>query len=275
MDTEARKRSDDVFKFIIEKAASSKGYKAIRADHIEKSGIITTQIIQNLLNSDILIADLSEKNPNVLYELAVRHATRKPFIQIITSGQAIPFDVAANRTIHYDLSLAGAEEAIRQIEAQIQSFENGEVDSENPIANAIDLNRLRLSSDSNERTMAKLLDSINNIGSAVSRLEQSKESQARTDKMRDLAARYKTLLDQSNSELSRLRILKDKVDFSSLRDESDLYDALSHIQSVLMTIKNDCVPEFSGPEHRRENVEESLNSIIRAIEHIQGDLIPF
>jgi hypothetical protein len=48
-------------------------------------------------------------NPNVFYELAVRHGANKPVVHMIAKGENIPFDVAANRAIYYTLDLEGAD----------------------------------------------------------------------------------------------------------------------------------------------------------------------
>jgi len=65
--------------------------------------VITQQIIQHILNDRMVIADLSDHNANVFYELALRHAFRKPVVQLIEQSQKIPFDLHATRTIFYNL----------------------------------------------------------------------------------------------------------------------------------------------------------------------------
>ena len=83
-DSEIRKRSDTVFKHIIEPVAQECGYKPIRADHISDPGIITDQIIEHIVKDPLGIVDLTGHNANVFYELAIRHATRKPSVQMIS-----------------------------------------------------------------------------------------------------------------------------------------------------------------------------------------------
>ena len=97
-----RQRSDQILKHIIEPVAEKCGYEAIRADKISVPGIITTQIIEHIINDDLVIADLTGQNPNVFYELAVRHCAKKPILQIIQLGESIPFDVNPTRTIQVD-----------------------------------------------------------------------------------------------------------------------------------------------------------------------------
>src|ERR1039457_4939766 len=98
-----RSRSDLVMRLIIRPAAEACGFKPDnirRADDIPKPGIITSQVIEQLRNADLVVADLTDHNPNVFYELAVRHVVRKQLILLIERGQSIPFDVAPNRVIY-------------------------------------------------------------------------------------------------------------------------------------------------------------------------------
>src|SRR5262245_11520148 len=85
-----RRRSDQVFKHIISPAAAACGYEAIRADNLSKPGLITSQIIEHLVTDQLVVADLTGHNPNVFYELAIRHVVKKPVVQIIQITESIP-----------------------------------------------------------------------------------------------------------------------------------------------------------------------------------------
>ena len=61
--------------------------------------MISKQIIEYILRSRLVIADLSYNNPNVFNELCLRHATGKPTVHVIKKGDKIPFDVGNFRTI--------------------------------------------------------------------------------------------------------------------------------------------------------------------------------
>ena len=63
---------------------------------------ITSQVIQHLAEDPLVIADLTSHNPNVFYELAVRHCTGLPVIHLLQDGQGIPFDISQQRTIFFD-----------------------------------------------------------------------------------------------------------------------------------------------------------------------------
>ncbi len=102
--TEVRKHADMLLRHLIEPAFLKHNLKVIRADKIEKSGLISQQIFEYLVSAKICVADLSYGNPNAFYELGVRHMIKKPTIQIIRKGDKIPFDVSQGRTITVDIS---------------------------------------------------------------------------------------------------------------------------------------------------------------------------
>lgn len=119
--TKTRTDSDKVFKHIISPAAIANGLTPLRSDMISAPGVITTDIISQLLNARMVIADLTDHNANVFYELAIRHAFHKPVTQLMLSGQQLPFDVAGMRTIFYTLDLDGAASAQEELKSQIQN----------------------------------------------------------------------------------------------------------------------------------------------------------
>ncbi|HEX9942922.1 MAG TPA: hypothetical protein VGG03_12965, partial [Thermoanaerobaculia bacterium] len=60
------------------------------------------QIIEHVVHARLVIADLSFHNPNVFYELSLRHACRKPTVQLVRAGDRIPFDIDQVRTVKVD-----------------------------------------------------------------------------------------------------------------------------------------------------------------------------
>ena len=78
-----RKRADQILKYVIEPAVSKFDYQAIRADQIARPGLITTQIIEHLIDDELVIADLLECNPNVFYEWAIREPGAARSLDII------------------------------------------------------------------------------------------------------------------------------------------------------------------------------------------------
>ncbi|AQR74887.1 hypothetical protein BXU08_15575 [Sphingomonas sp. LM7] len=99
---EQRQHSDLFLGSIVEPALESLKLTVVRADKIDRPGVITKQVIEYLMKARLVIADLSYHNPNVFYELAVRHMLKKPVVQIMRSLDTIPFDVNQVRTITID-----------------------------------------------------------------------------------------------------------------------------------------------------------------------------
>ena len=171
-DSETRKRSDQVLKHVVRPAVTSCGYKAVRADEIDKPGMITSQVIQHVVNDALVVADLTERNPNVFYELAIRHALRKPLVQIIRKGESIPFDVAGTRTIYVDhKDLDNVEAAKNDIVEQIKALEADSSDIETPISVSLDLQLLRQSEKPEERSLADLMAAVADLRASLSKVE--------------------------------------------------------------------------------------------------------
>lgn len=64
-----------------------------RADQIDHAGMITGVVMEWLDKAKLVVADLSMLNPNVFYELALRHAKRKPLVCLIRKADKLPFDI--------------------------------------------------------------------------------------------------------------------------------------------------------------------------------------
>ena len=136
--------------------------------------MITSQVIQHIVDDPLVIADLTGMNPNVFYELAIRHAIRKPLVQIVNKGEKIPFDVAGMRTIpvdHHDLD--SVEEAKAEIQKQIRVVEGKKPDQiESPISVSVEIQTLRQSDRPEDRTLAEIVSAISQMRSDVATLDK-------------------------------------------------------------------------------------------------------
>jgi hypothetical protein len=103
-DSEYRQHADLFMGTLIEPAVASFGMSLVRADQIDRPGMITKQIMEFLVKARLVIVDMSYHNPNVFYELAIRHMMRLPIVQIVRKADTIPFDVNQMRTVIIDTS---------------------------------------------------------------------------------------------------------------------------------------------------------------------------
>jgi hypothetical protein len=96
---------DKTYRTIIKPAVKNAGLECVRADEIVHSGMIDVPMYEQLLNADVVVADLSTSNKNAFYELGVRHAL-KPYTTIVICEdglKAFPFDInhVAVRQYHH------------------------------------------------------------------------------------------------------------------------------------------------------------------------------
>jgi len=100
------KEFDSVYRDAIVPALHQADCTYTRADEVVQFGIISTQIFTHLAKARFCIADISRKNPNVMYELGIAHTLKKDTV-ILTcdSFNDTPFDVSHYRIFRYRLNL--------------------------------------------------------------------------------------------------------------------------------------------------------------------------
>lgn len=174
--TEIRREAEGVIDAAIIPTLEEIGFKKDNisvAHRISESGSINKQIITRILNDDLAIVNLSRLNPNVMYELAVRHSARKPVIQICHAGTTLPFDIIDERTIFYTNDMKGVLElqsGLRRHVIEALKEEN----PDNPIYRAREIDLiLKESSSSGININEYLLDRLESIEKSVRSLTKT------------------------------------------------------------------------------------------------------
>ena len=98
---------NEVYRDAIEPIISEIGYEPVRVDDISGPGLILNDIWKQITEASVVIAEISEKNPNVYYELGAAHALGKPTILLAAKGTSLPFDVGPHRCIFYENTIPG------------------------------------------------------------------------------------------------------------------------------------------------------------------------
>jgi len=124
------------FEYIIGPTVTDAGLDCIRADKIIHSTVIDKPMYENLLNADVVVADLLTSNANAIYELGVRHALRpNTTIVMAENNFSFPFDLSHISILKYEHlgKEIGYGEVLRVKEALKQKLvelaNKGEVDS--------------------------------------------------------------------------------------------------------------------------------------------------
>ena len=113
-----RQETDALYRNLIKPAIERHGLSALRADEIAMTGSITEQIRVAIQQARLCVADVSGRNPNVLYEVGIAHTLGKPTVLLTQDIDDVPFDLRAIRHIVYRLDVV--ESARAQLEKSIQ-----------------------------------------------------------------------------------------------------------------------------------------------------------
>lgn len=117
--SDIRKRADEVYKYIVAPVTEEAGLDLMRSDLDPTPGQVTSQILRSILNSKVIIADLTGRNPNVYYELGVVHSFGVPVVILVDNSQSLSFDTQNERVIEIGdegtISASQADEAKKNL----------------------------------------------------------------------------------------------------------------------------------------------------------------
>src|SRR5215472_4514950 len=114
---------DDVYRYVMLPPIQERlGLEYSRADLVPSAGWIHRDMLTRIARSDVVLVDISMGNPNVFYELGIRHSLRKGVTVLMQhKGMESPFNVRGMRTIEYSLHVADTITAQGLIEAFVRN----------------------------------------------------------------------------------------------------------------------------------------------------------
>lgn len=117
---------DELYQNVISPICEDYGYKPLRADECYTSSAIIQDIIREISNASLIIADVTMDNPNVFYELGYAHALNKPTILLadINKRDQLPFDIKGYRTIFYKNTIGGKKEVENMLRKYIDNIQS-------------------------------------------------------------------------------------------------------------------------------------------------------
>ncbi len=201
-ESDIRRKSDGLIKAVL-KPVLADFFETVYAPlDLSKSGNITDQVIDKLLTVDLVVANLTGLNPNVMYELAVRHAVRKPAIILAERGTKLPFDIYAERTILFDDAMDGVPKLFDEFRDSIIHTMQ-ETDLDNPIYRVLQANIFK---ESKTKTSAEqiIFDRLLSIESYLRMSYRGHYflNHLINDQIADIVLRFGS--DISDSELSKI-----------------------------------------------------------------------
>lgn len=173
-DSPTRRAADGLISSVIKPILADLNFDVYVAHEISITGSISRQVIEHIIEGELVIANLSELNPNVMYELAVRHCTGLPVVALAELGTRLPFDISDERTVFYTNDMRGVYELTPALRSAISDvLDRGETD--NPISR---VQKHRVLMDGLDQGDAKtiLIERLDNIESLLGNIVASNTS---------------------------------------------------------------------------------------------------
>jgi O-acetyl-ADP-ribose deacetylase (regulator of RNase III) len=94
---------DNIYTSFIKDAVTGLGIECVRCDEIDETGWIHSKMFRHILEADVAVVDITSLNPNVFYELGIRHALNKQVTVLIRKkGTPTPFNIQGFQILEYD-----------------------------------------------------------------------------------------------------------------------------------------------------------------------------
>ncbi|GFZ63692.1 hypothetical protein PSE10B_02140 [Pseudomonas amygdali pv. eriobotryae] len=167
-ESQTRRAADGLISSVLKPLLEELDFDVFVAHEISITGSISRQVIEHILEDELVIANLSELNPNVMYELAVRHCTGRPVVALAQSGTRLPFDISDERTVFYTDDMRGVYELAPALRLAVENvLHHGETD--NPISR-VQKNKVLMDSLDQGDAKAILLERLDNIEALLRQL---------------------------------------------------------------------------------------------------------
>ncbi|MPZ48834.1 MAG: hypothetical protein GEU75_05890 [Dehalococcoidia bacterium] len=117
---------DSLYRNVIEPIAQEQNLNMRRADEITGPGVIVQDIIRDIREATVIVAEVSSRNANVFYELGYAEALNKPLVILSKkSTERLPFDIAGTRVVFYEDSIKGKQEIEEALRRHLQTILKG------------------------------------------------------------------------------------------------------------------------------------------------------
>ena len=124
---------NDIYARFFRPVLEDNGFEVRRADDLQSRQNILRAIVDGIATSDLIVADLTNTNPNVSYELGLAHALRKPVILVTQNIDEIPFDLKPYSHLEYGRDFTDMENARDVLAEKARAFHSGDLKFDSPI----------------------------------------------------------------------------------------------------------------------------------------------
>ena len=246
---------DEIYNLFLVEAIGQAGFEVSRADNIKSAQNILKDIVRAIAEADLIVADLTDSNPNVYYELGLAHALGKPVILLTQEIDDLPFDLRSYRVVPYKTHFADITRARKQLTDLAAGLLSGDVEFGSPASDFLGQPIQAVSrrpTDDREVGEAGLLDYMAEMEEGFERLGESLSS---------FGSQTEELSERTTQVTARLQDLHTNRDRASARQARTLVMGLAQ--------KLSDYGRFLSAENERystelERTRAALESIVRA-----------
>ena len=200
-----------VYEHVFVPAIEKAGYKPVRADEVKKTNLIVADILRRIIDAEILLCDVSGRNPNVLFELGIAQAFNKRVCLIKDDKTDRIFDIQGLRDTPYEASLRidGVKKAVAEISDALTATSKPEEHDHISLITLLGVKAATLPSTTQLGSDASiLLKAIEDVGTRVAKLEKTR-TRGPTPLADGLARFYDASRGLSDAQLEELRAQAD------------------------------------------------------------------
>jgi hypothetical protein len=265
-----------IFEHMIKLAVTGSrlGFECERAK--PRSGAFIKDILEGLNKSDVVIADLTDRNPNVCYELGIRHTLKNRTILIAQNMDDVPSDLQSYWVVIYQKDLTGASEFKRKVRDILKEMQKDPEKPDSPVADFLHLKNIDLLAFEKTENLKKLTALISELSYNITfvdrilhtveeseELRKENESRFRVSNLRFCNSCLELLLSTFYVKLPKDLLKGSQTANESIRTMNarlDLWGNLAFTKDTEETLK-EVLPQF----------KERLISVLKKIDKIRID----
>lgn len=122
-----------VYEELIRPVCNEMGLEVVRADELVHSRSVMRDVVDGIIHSDVIVADVTGANPNVFYELGAAHALLRPVVTLSQEADLLPFDLLHHRVITYSVSAENRDMYRARLAEALRSALELEFERSNPV----------------------------------------------------------------------------------------------------------------------------------------------
>lgn len=207
--TPERKRFETVAHTLVEPAARRAGLSFVSAASLHTPGEVFPQVIGHLQRAAVVVADLTDRNPNVYYELALCHASSRPVVALLEAGQQLPFNIHGTATIFYNLKNVELHwQAAEELERQVRTAVAPGFVAQSPVTLALDFEQVAHSDTPQKDLLESILTQVVQLQSVVRELGRAQPSPAGNGFSSSVVDKVELVLDRYADEIDLLKSIR-------------------------------------------------------------------